>query len=176
MSSLSKGLDKVTVELKWNPSPMGESAHDLDLVVGPYSADDPYGDPVWLVHFDSRSPDGTIHLTRESRDGLGLGTDEAMVLELERMSTSYSRVVVGVIVQQHAGHRVFGDISGGSYRIAEGYTELAQHDFSAVSWARAATIAEFTRDGSGVWGFRDVQRGFDAAPDAFPTLMGSKAS
>ncbi|MER6416677.1 acyl-CoA carboxylase subunit epsilon, partial [Streptomyces humidus] len=29
-----------------------------------YLADDPHGDPAYVVHFDSRSPDGTIYLNR----------------------------------------------------------------------------------------------------------------
>ena len=72
-------------------------------MAGTYRATDPYGAPAYLVHFDSRSPDGTINLNRDSRTGQGLGTDESMTLELERLSSEYARVVVGITIQQGAG-------------------------------------------------------------------------
>lgn len=174
MRSLNKGIAKVEVTLKWDPSPHGAPAHDLDIIAGTYTADDPYGKPAYLVHFDSRSPDGTITLNRDSRTGQGLGSDEVMTLELTRLAPVYSRVVVGVAIQQRAGRKTFGDIPNTGVRILEGYVRLAQDDFAHVSDSTAATIAEFTRDGSGEWGFREILRGFDADPASFSGLMGNR--
>lgn len=174
MSGLSKGLGKVEVTIKWDPSPLGESDHDLDIVAATYSDEDPYGRPVYLVHFGSRSPDGTIILSRDSRDGQGLGDDEVMTLEFDRLASRYVRVVVGVAIQQSGGRRTFGEIARASFRIAEGYTELARDDFATVSGARAANVAVFTRDDSGGWQFRKDVRGFDADPDEFAERMGSE--
>lgn len=56
VSGLNKGVGKVEVTLKWDPSPIGASAHDLDIIAGVYTTDDPYGSPAYLVHFESRSP------------------------------------------------------------------------------------------------------------------------
>ncbi|MEU0846188.1 TerD family protein [Streptomyces sp. NPDC005962] len=176
MSGLSKGLGKIEVALKWDPSPSGEPANDLDIVAGTYLATDPYGDPAYLVHFDSRSPDGTIYLNRDSRTGQGLGTDEAMTLEFERLSEEYSRVVVGVAIQQSAGPKTFGDVRNASVRIVEGYTELLEGDFTAVPGATAATVAEFTRDESGEWGIHGVTRGFAVDPETFTDVMGKDYS
>ncbi|WP_031508773.1 TerD family protein [Streptomyces megasporus] len=176
MSSLNKGVEKVQVALRWDPSASGAPPHDLDIIAAVYSADDPHGEPVHLVHFDRRSPDGTITLNRDSRTGLGFGDDEVMTVELHRMASSYARVMVGVAIQQSAGRTTFGDIANTAIRIAEGYTELARHDFSAVSGSTAATVAEFTRNGSGVWEFREDVRGFDADPDSFAALMGAAVS
>lgn len=107
--SLSKGLGKVKVSLMWDPSPLGMPDHDLDIIAGTYSAEDPHGRPAYLVHFDQRlSPDGTINLNRDSRTGAGFGADEVMTLELDRLSSSYARVVVGVAIQQNGGHKTFG--------------------------------------------------------------------
>ncbi|WP_053695781.1 TerD family protein [Streptomyces sp. NRRL F-5755] len=173
MSSLNKGIGKVEVTLKWDPSPAGTSAHDLDLIAATYTKDAPHGAPDYLVHFDSRSPDGTITLSRDSRTGLGLGTDEAMVLELNRLAERYGRVVVGVAIQQRGGRKTFGDIANTTVRVNEGYDELAVDDFSAVAGATAAVIAEFDRDASGEWRFHPNVRGFDADPETFVTVMGS---
>ncbi|MEE1940899.1 TerD family protein [Streptomyces sp. TRM 70361] len=175
MGSLNKGVEKVEVALRWDPGPSGAQPHDLDIIAGVYSADAPYGDPVYLVHFDRRSPDGTITLNRDSRTGLGFGDDEVMVLELNRMASSYSRVVVGVAVQQSGGPLTFGEVRNTRIRICEGYTELAGHDFAAVSGATAATVAEFTRNASGVWDFREDVRGFDTDPDSFARTMGASS-
>lgn len=173
MSSIRKGLKKVEVGLKWDPSPTGASPHDLDIVAATYTADAPQGRPAYLVHFDSRSPDGTITLSRDSKTGQGFGFDEVMVLELERLSERYTRVIVGVAIQQHPEGRVFGDVANASVRVREGYTDLAQHDFAEVAGSTAAVIAEFSRDPGGQWAFRELLRGFDTDLTAFAAEMGS---
>ncbi|WP_267243759.1 TerD family protein [Streptomyces sp. PR69] len=172
MSSLNKGVRKAEVALKWDPSPLGEPDHDLDIVAAVYTGDAPRGAPAYVVHFDSRSPDGTITLTRDSRTGQGFGFDEVMTLEFDRLAPVYARVVVGVAIQQSAGRRVFEDIGNALVRVREGHTELSEHDFSGVSDATCAVIAEFSRDDEGRWAFHDVVRGYDADPQSFISLMG----
>ncbi|MFI1166383.1 TerD family protein [Streptomyces sp. NPDC020801] len=172
MSGLSKGIRKVEVALKWDPSPAGQPPTDLDVVAATYLAGDPYGAPAYVVHFDSRSPDGTIHLDRDSRDGMGFGWDEVMTLELERLAERYTRVVVGVVIQQRAAHRTFVDVLGPGLRIREGYTVLAEDDFGGVPGATAAAVAEFVRDEPGNWVFRPGVHGFEDDPATFTRSMG----
>ncbi len=124
------------------------------------------------MHFDSRSPDGTITLNRDSRTGQGFGADEVMTLELDRLAPAYTRVVIGVAIQQRDGRKTFGEVANTEIKILEGYTVLAENDFSAVSASTAATAAEFTRDASGKWKFHETVRGFDADPTAFAATMG----
>ncbi|MFE7352095.1 TerD family protein [Streptomyces sp. NPDC057543] len=174
MSTPNKDIERVEVRLKWDPSPPGAPAHDLDIIAATYLADAPYGSPAYLVHFDSRSPDGTITLNRDSRTGQGFGFDEVMTLELGRLSTAFTRVVVGVAIQQRDGHKTFAEIANTGVQVREGYTNLAEDDFSAVGTATAATVAEFARSASGVWEFHATVRGFDGDPDSFAGMMGSR--
>ncbi|WP_338484127.1 TerD family protein [Streptomyces sp. SCSIO 75703] len=174
MNGLSKGIRKVEVALRWDPSPAGRPPADLDLVAGTYPAADPYGAPSYLVHFDSRSPDGTILLDRDSQDGKGFGDDEVMTLELERLGSEYRRVVVGVAIQQRSGHLPFGAVARPGLRVREGYTVLAEDDFGGVPEALAATVAEFVRDESGAWQFRAGVHGFDGDPASFTRVMGAR--
>ncbi|MEV6161782.1 TerD family protein [Streptomyces sp. NPDC052052] len=174
MSTPNKDIKKVEVSLKWDPSPPGTPAFDLDIIAATYLAEAPYGSPDYLVHFDSRSPDGTITLNRDSTTGQGLGFDEVMTLELDRLSTRYARVVVGVAIQQRDGRRTFAEIANTGVRIREGYANLAEDDFSTVGAATSATVAEFIRGASGVWEFRGTVRGFDGDPDSFARTMGSR--
>jgi tellurium resistance protein TerD len=175
MSGTSKGIEKAEVSLKWDPSPMGAPDHDLDLIAAVFRADDPTGEPAYLVHFDRRSPDGTITLNRDSRTGQGFGSDEVMTFELYRLAATYGRVVVGVTIQQQSGPKTFGDVPNTRVRIAEGYTELAQDDFGGLAGFPAATVAEFLRDEAGHWGFRPVLRGSDADPNSFSATIGRDA-
>lgn len=175
MSNVTKGLAKVEVRLKWDPSPMGAPVSDLDIVAATYNADDPHGVPAYLVHFDSRSPDGTISLNRDSRTGKGLGFDEVMALELDRLSPAYGRVVVGVVVQQRDGRMTFGDIAGTGVQVVEGHTALAASDLGEVAAATAATVGEFRRGDDGAWHFRPGVRGYDADPASFARVMGGAA-
>lgn len=172
MTGFSKGIRKVEVALKWDPSPVGEPPTDLDIVAAPFLASDPYGAPAYVVHFDSRSPDGTIFLNRDSTDGKGFGWDEVMTLELERLDTRYARVVVGVVIQQHLVDRTFVGVLNPAVRIREGYNVLAEDDFGSVLGATAATVAEFVRDESGGWNFRPGMHGFEDDPATFTRSMG----
>ncbi|MEV6803562.1 TerD family protein [Streptomyces sp. NPDC051132] len=171
MTGFNKGISKVEVSLKWDPSPAGRPPTDLDIVAATFESGDAYGNPAYLVHFDSRSPDGTITLNRDSTDGKGFGWDEVMTLELERLDGRYARVVVGVVIQQRYGQRSFTGVLNPAMRIREGYTVLAEDDFAAVPAATAATIAEFVRDGSGEWTFRPGVHGFDDSA-TFTQVMG----
>ncbi|MCP9995760.1 TerD family protein [Streptomyces werraensis] len=173
MNGLSKGIRKVEIALRWDPSPSGEPSTDLDLVAAPYPADDPHGDPAYVVHFDSRSPDGTITLNRDSQDGKGFGYDEVMTLELDRLDPRYARVVVGVVIQQQQGPRTFSGVRSPGLRIREGYDVLAEDDFGGVPGATAATVAEFVREGSGPWEFRAGVQSFDGDPVDFTRVMGA---
>lgn len=178
MSGVRKGLAKVEIALRWDPSPAGAPVHDLDLLAAVYAAADPYGQPVHLVHFGSRSPDGTITLNRDSRTGLGLGFDEVMTLELDRIAEELIRVVVGVVIQRPSGGPVltFADVAGKGLRIREGYTDLAVDDLTGFGAASAVTVAEFTRDAEGVWTIDPALRGFDADPEEFARAMGAARS
>ncbi|GAA5044458.1 TerD family protein [Streptomyces sp. SID10815] len=172
MSGLSKGIRKVEAAIKWDPSPAGQPPTDLDIVAGAYLASDPYGAPDYLVHFDSRSPDGTIYLNRDSTDGKGFGWDEVMTLELERLSERYARVVVGVVIQQRSAPRTFSGVLDAGLRIREGYTVLVEDDFGGVPSATAAAVAEFARDESGNWRINTALHGFEGDPAQFTRVMG----
>ncbi|MFD0020137.1 TerD family protein [Streptomyces sp. NPDC058382] len=174
MSTPNKDIDKVEVRLKWDPSSQGEPPNDLDIIAATYAAEEPYGSPAYLVHFDSRAPDGTITLNRDSRTGQGLGFDEVMTLELDRLSESYTRVVVGVAIQQRDGRKTFAEVENTEVQILEGYNSLSEDDFSTVPTATAAVVAEFVRDSTGVWRFHDTVRGFDGDADAFAATMGAR--
>ncbi|AVH56083.1 MULTISPECIES: TerD family protein [Streptomyces] len=173
MSGLNKGIRKVELAVKWDPSPAGEPATDLDIIAATYRADAPHGEPAYVVHFDSRSPDGTIYLNRDSKDGKGFGWDEVMTLELNRLNARYARVVVGVIIQQRPGHKTFVSVVNPAMRMREGYTVLAEDDFADVLGSTAATVGEFRRDGSGEWTFHPGIHGYDTDPATFARIMGS---
>jgi tellurium resistance protein TerD len=164
---------KAEVRIKWDPSPWNRPPHHLDIITTTYSADAPYGRPVYVVHFDSRSPDGTINMSRHSQTGQGFGYVEAMTLELDRLASSFARVVVGVAIHQNTGPKTFGDISNAGVLVLDGYKELLKDDFARVSGSTAVTVAEFTRETSGAWEFHETLRGFDSDPAVFTTEMGS---
>jgi stress response protein SCP2 len=173
VNGLNKGIRKVEVAVKWDPSPSGQAPTDLDLVAATYLATEPHGNPDYVVHFDSRSPDGTIILGRDSKTGQGFGWDEVMTVELNRLDSRYARVVVGVAIQQRTGPKTFVSVHNPALRIREGYTVLAEDDFGGVLGATAATVAEFVRDESGEWSFQPGVHGYEEDPASFARIMGS---
>jgi stress response protein SCP2 len=160
VNAINKGIRKVEISLKWDPSPAGQPPTDLDIVAATYLASDPYGDPAYVVHFDSRSPDGTIYLNRDSKDGKGFGWDEVLTVELDRLDSRYGRVVVGVVIQQRSAHRTFASVLNPRLRMSEGYTVLAEDDFGGVLGSTAAAVGEFVRQGS-TWEFHPGIQGFE---------------
>ncbi|MFF4894834.1 TerD family protein [Streptomyces sp. NPDC001068] len=174
VSSVGEGLGKVEVRLKWDPSPFGEPPRHLDIVAATYSADDLHGRPAYVVHYDSRSPDGTINMTRHSQTGQGFGYVEVMVLEFDRLAAAYGRVVVGVVIHQDGGRRTFGDIHNAGVLVVQRYIELLADDFTQVADSTATTVAEFVRDGSGVWEMHAMVRGSDSDPMPFTLEMGGR--
>ncbi|MFG2523515.1 TerD family protein [Streptomyces sp. NPDC048527] len=172
MNGVSGGLAKVEVKLKWDPSPWGQPPHHLDIIAATYSVDDLYGRPVYVVHFDSRSPDGTINMSRHSQTGQGFGFVEAMTLELDRLAASFARVVVGVVIHQTGGPLTFAEITNTEVLVTEGYRKLMDDDFARVASSTAATVAELSRNGSGGWELHDAFQGFDTDPVAFTQEMG----
>ncbi|MBP5860746.1 TerD family protein [Streptomyces sp. LBUM 1478] len=172
LNGLNKGIRKVEVSLKWDPSPTGQPPTDLDIIAATYTAADPSGDPAYVVHFDSRSPDGTITLNRDSKNGQGFGWDEMMTVELNRLDGRYGRVVIGVAIQQGSGTKTFAGVRNPGLRIREGYTVLAEDDFGTVPGSTAATVAVFVRDPSGEWTFHPGITGYDEDPAAFARVMG----
>ncbi|HET7720370.1 MAG TPA: TerD family protein [Acidimicrobiales bacterium] len=172
MSGDSQGVGKAEVRLKWDPSPWNQPPHHLDIIATTYSANAPYGPPVYVVHFDSRSPDGTINMGRHSQTGQGFGYVEVMTLELDRLAPSFARVVVGVAIHQNTGPKTFGALSNAGVLVVEGYQELLKDDFAQVPEATAATIGEFTRHASGAWEFHQMVRGFHSDPEGFTAEMG----
>ncbi|MEH0419969.1 TerD family protein [Streptomyces sp. B21-083] len=173
MSSDSLAVGKAEVRLKWDPSPWDQPPRHLDIIATTYSADAPYGRPVYVVHFDSRSPDGTINMSRHSQTGQGFGYVEVMTLELDRLASSFARVVVGVAIHQNSGPMTFGDMSNAGVLVVEGYQDLLKDDFAQVAGSTATTVAEFTRGTSGAWEFHEMVRGFDSDPVVFTAEMGS---
>ncbi|MFE7273181.1 TerD family protein [Streptomyces sp. NPDC057623] len=173
MNAINKGIRKVEISLKWDPSTVGQPPTDLDLVAATYLASDPYGDPAYVVHFDSRSPDGTIYLNRDSQDGKGFGWDEVLTVELDRLDSRYARVMVGVVIQQNPATRTFVSVVNPALRIREGYTVMAEDDFGGVLGSTAATVAEFVREGSGTWDFHPGIHGFEDDPTTFTATMGA---
>ncbi|QKW07552.1 TerD family protein [Streptomyces sp. NA04227] len=172
MSSVSKGLDKVEVAVRWDPSAAGAVTHDLDVIAATYTGSGGSGTPEYVVHHGSRSPDGTINLNRDSRTGQGLGFDEVMVLELDRLAERFTAVVVGVAIQQGEGRVTFGEVARAGYRIREGYTVLAEGEFTDVGTSTAATLARFSRDEHGQWRIQDGLHGFDGDEVDFVSAMG----
>ncbi|MEW1862093.1 TerD family protein [Streptomyces sp. NBC_00669] len=176
MNGLSKGIERVEVRLKWDPSPLGAPPSDLDLIAATYSAGAEQGDPAYLVHFDSRAPDGTMWLNRDSKNGQGFGFDEVMTLELDRLGDGYRRVVVGAMIQQSFGRLEFGAVANPAYQIVTGWTVLVEGGLTELGGTTAATFAEFTRSGSGAWSFHSLLRGYDEDPDTFGHSMGRPPS
>ena len=154
MSTPNKGIGKVEVTLKWDPSPPGAPAHDLDIVAATYPANEPYGNP--RIRALRQPLAGRHHQSQP-------GQQDGPRARLGRGDDPGARPAVGRVRPRgrRGRHPAAGrpkDLrrhSEPGVRIREGYTS-GRGRLLLGRRATAATVAEFVRDGSGGWEFRET--------------------
>lgn len=83
-----------------------------------------------------------------------------MTLELDRLNSGYTRVVVGVLIQQRSGHKSFVGVLNPGLRMREGYTVLAEDNFGGVLGPRPRPSAS----------------SYATPPESGPSIRGSTAT
>lgn len=173
VSSVSTVAGKVEVRLRWDPSPWGQQPRHLDIVAATYSADAPHGRPVYVVNSESRSPDGTINMSRRQRERPGVrvhGGDGPRTRPSRRVVRAGGRRggdpperrgqdVRRAVARQDAGR---GGVQGAAVRRLHGGGRIHRRDGRGVHQGRLRRLG-VPPDGAG----------FDSEPAGFSAEMGS---
>lgn len=194
--SLSKGqgislrkadndLRQVTIGLGWDVAQaktgfLGslfggkQEEYDLDAIALLLGADGKMTGPQDAVFYNAMEhPDGAVWLTGDNRTGAGDGDDEQIVVDLDRVSFVYQRILFVVAIyegrkkQQH-----FGKVANAYIRAVDAAgKEIARYNISgnsALDGQCALTFAELVR-ANGVWSFNAI--GTPHATDRFVEVM-----
>ena len=110
-----------------------------------------------------KSADGSVEHTGDNRSGQGDGDDEAVRIDLSRISAEIDKIAVTVTIHDaEARHQNFGQVANAFIRVVNDVTgaEIVRYDLAEdYSTETAMIFGELYRHGS-EWKFRAVGQGY----------------
>ena len=165
--SLSKeepGLSKILIGLGWDTRATDGEDFDLDASVFLLNESGKVrGDHDFIFYNQLKSSDGSVEHTGDNRTGEGDGDDEAVKVDLGRMSPDIQRLSVVVTIHDAETRRQnFGMVQNAFMRIVNDATgrEISRYDLTEDCSVETALIFGEVYRHSGEWKFRAVGQGF----------------
>jgi len=177
--SLSKeepGLKKILIGLGWDPRMTDGPGFDLDASVFMLGENGKVRtDTDFIFYNQLKSPDGSVEHLGDNLTGGGEGDDEQVVVELDKVPTDVSKLVLGVTIHEAEQRKQnFGMVANAFIRIVNHDTnnEIARYDLSEdYSTETAMLFGEVYRHGA-EWKFRAVGQGFSGGLGAMARSYG----
>lgn len=164
LSKSSPGLKKIQVGLGWDARVTTGVDYDLDASAfligenGKVRSDDDF-----IFYNQLTSVCGAVEHTGDNRTGDGDGDDESLIIDLEKISTHTSRIVICVTIDEAESKKQnFGQVSDAFIRIVniENDIEIVRFDLSEdYSTETAMIFGEIYRHAN-EWKFKAVGQGF----------------
>ena len=165
--SLSKedpGLTKILIGMGWDTRSTDGTDFDLDASAFLLAASDKVRDDNAFIFYNClKSADGSVEHTGDNRTGEGDGDDEAIKVDLARVSADIQKVAIAVTIHDGAArNQNFGMVSNAFIRIVNDLTnnEIVRFDLAEdASTETALVFGEVYRNGTD-WKFRAVGQGY----------------
>lgn len=165
--SLSKedpGLAKILIGLGWDTRSTDGADFDLDASAFLLGAGDRVrGDHDFIFYNQLKSSDGSVEHTGDNRTGEGDGDDEALTVDLARVSAEIQKIAIAVTIHDAESRRQnFGMVQNAFIRVVNDATgkEITRYDLTEdYSIETALTFGEVYRHNS-EWKFRAVGQGY----------------
>lgn len=159
-------LSQVTIGLGWDVNDSGGDDYDLDAFIFLLNAAGKFHDEKDLISFGNlKHFSGHIWHTGDNLTGEGEGDDEQLVVKLNSLDQSYSKVIVAVnIYKGSERNQHFGKIKNSFVRaVDKNGKEIAKYNLqgSEYSGKTAMVFAEIYRKDGG-WKFRALGNGLMA--------------
>ena len=165
--SLSKeapGLTAVLIGLGWDARVTTGHDFDLDASALACGASGRVLSDQHFIFFNNLvSPDGTIEHTGDNLTGDGDGDDEAIKIDLAKVSDDVAKIVFPVsIYDADARLQNFGQVSNAFIRVVnqENGVEIARYDLTEDASTETAMIFGEVYRHNGDWKFRAVGQGY----------------
>lgn len=165
--SLSKeapGLTNIVIGLGWDTRSSDGAEFDLDAVAfllneqGKVRRDEDF-----IFYNNKTSVEGSVEHTGDNRNGQGEGDDEQIKVDLTKVPSDVTRLVVATTIHDAAERKQnFGMVSNAFVRVLNGAggSEIARFDLGEdASTETAFVFGEVYRNGM-EWKFRAVGQGF----------------
>lgn len=168
--SLSKeapGLKNLLVGLGWKPRTTDGAAFDLDVSVFIVNeAGKVRGDTDFVFYNNKVGDNGAVEHTGDNRTGEGDGDDEAVKIDLSKVSADVKRLIFAVTIHDAAAKgQNFGQVGDAYIRTVntEGNAEIARFDLSEDASVSTAMIFGEVYRGSTPddWKLKAVGQGYE---------------
>lgn len=165
--SLSKedpGLTKILIGMGWDTRSTDGTEFDLDASAFMLAASDKVrGDADFIFYNCLKSADGSVEHTGDNRTGEGEGDDEAIKIDLSRLSADIQKVAIAVTIHDaEARKQNFGMVANAFIRVVNDVTqrEIVRYDLTEdASTETAMVFGEVYRHNT-EWKFRAVGQGY----------------
>ena len=165
--SLSKedpGLTKILIGMGWDTRSTDGTDFDLDASAFLLAPSEKVRDDNDFIFYNClKSADGSVEHTGDNRTGEGDGDDEAIKVDLARVSADVQKIAIAVTIHDAAArNQNFGMVSNAFIRIVNDLTnnEIVRFDLAEdASTETALVFGEVYRNG-GDWKFRAVGQGY----------------
>ena len=156
------GLDLVEVGLGWDLLPGGQ-AYDLDVEAFMLGANGKVIGDDWFVFYGStESPDNSVQLMQDSKDGAGAGDDEIMMVKLSKVNPQVTKIVFVVTINEakENGYN-FSNIANAYIRLVDKRTNQEIFRFNLTDYYSnvcSMMVGEIYRH-NGEWKFTPIGDG-----------------
>lgn len=170
LSRAAPGLRNILLGLGWDARATAGAAFDLDATAFLLGENGKVGsDEDFVFYKQLVSKCGSVEHTGDNRTGSGDGDDEALKINLEKVPSSVTRVVICVTIEDAESRRQnFGQVNNAFMRVVnlDGDQELARFDLSEdYSTETAMIFGEIYRNGE-EWKFKAVGQGYAGGLEA----------
>ena len=164
LTRAAPGLKRILLGLGWDARATAGADFDLDATAFLLGENGKVGsDEDFVFYRQLVSKCGSVEHTGDNRTGSGDGDDEAIKINLEKVPSSVTRIVICVTIDDAESRRQnFGQVSNAFMRVVnlDGDQELARFDLSEdYSTETAMIFGEIYRNGE-EWKFKAVGQGY----------------
>jgi tellurium resistance protein TerD len=176
LDKVAPGLKKVVIGLGWDARGTDGADFDLDASLFMVKADGKVrSDSDFIFYNNPKSAEGSIEHTGDNRTGAGEGDDEQIKVDLARIPTDVSKLVVSVTIHEAESRRQnFGMVSSAFIRLVnqDNDQEVVRYDLSEDASTEAAMIFGEVYRHNDEWKFRAVGQGFNGGLGPLAKSMG----
>jgi tellurium resistance protein TerD len=164
LSKTDPSLTKIIVGLGWDERATDGSSFDLDASAFLLNASGKVrGDTDFIFYNQVKAIDGSVEHTGDNRSGAGEGDDEAIKVDLSKVSMDIQKIAFTVTIHDaDARKQNFGQVGNAFIRIVNELTgtEIVRYDLAEdYSTETAMVFGELYRHNS-EWKFRAVGQGY----------------
>jgi tellurium resistance protein TerD len=164
LSKTDPSLTKILIGLGWDERATDGTEFDLDasafLLAGTGKA---RSDADFIFYNQLKSVDGAVEHTGDNRSGQGDGDDEAVRIDLTRLSADIDKVAITVTIHDAENRRQnFGQVTNAFIRVVNDVTgaEIVRYDLAEEYSTETAMIFGVLYRHDSEWKFRAVGQGY----------------